>query len=67
MSTLTSSRRFVSSRSSWLAAIVTLPTWLPLPADADSQFDGRYSGRITCDVIPGQTTEPLNTSIRLSE
>jgi hypothetical protein len=38
---------------------------LPHSASADSKFDGRYSGRITCDAIPGQTSVPLNTSFSI--
>ena len=44
----------------WFAAASLL--WLPLAVGADSKFDGRYSGRITCDAIPGQTSVPLNTA-----
>lgn len=35
-------------------------------AFASSEFDGRYSGRITCDVIPGQTNEQLNTALSIT-
>ena len=46
--------------AAWLFA-----SCLPLGTTA-AQFDGRYNGRIKCDVIPGQTAEPLNTTFTMT-
>jgi hypothetical protein len=35
------------------------------PAGGASEYDGKYTGQITCDILPGQTTRPLRTDFLL--
>ena len=56
--------RGASSISSLLLSMATLLA--PPLASAGSEFDGRYSGTITCDAIPGQTSVALNTAFSIT-
>jgi len=44
-----------------LAAFAAVVSWLPSLAVGASEYDGRYAGLITCDIIPGQTVTQLKT------
>lgn len=48
------------------AMAAALLAWLPPSGAGAAERDGRYAGLITCDVLPGQTTQPLRTEILVS-
>jgi hypothetical protein len=35
------------------------------PAAGATEYDGKYTGQISCDILPGQTTKPLRTDFLL--
>lgn len=48
-----------------LAALAVVASWFPSPAVSASEYDGRYAGQITCDILPGQTVQPLKTEFSM--
>lgn len=46
-----------------LAALAVVAFWVP--AVSASEYDGRYAGQITCDILPGQTVQPLKTEFSM--
>lgn len=48
-----------------LAAVAAVICWLPSLAVGASEYDGRYAGLITRDIIPGQTVEQLKTEFSM--
>ena len=49
-----------------LAACAAVLASLAPPASGQLEYDGRYTGPIECDVIPGQTVQSLKTEFSLT-
>jgi len=52
-------------KSVLVAALVLAGQSCPSVARGASEYDGRYTGLINCDVLPGQTVEQLKTEFSL--
>jgi hypothetical protein len=54
------------SARAMLIAFAAVVAWLPSLAAGAAEYDGRYAGLITCDVLPGQTVQPLKTEFSVT-
>jgi hypothetical protein len=52
-------------KSVLVAVLVLAGQSCPSVATGASEYDGRYTGLINCDVLPGQTVEQLKTEFSL--
>ena len=52
-------------KSVLVVALVLAGQTCPSVARGASEYDGRYTGLINCDVLPGQTVEQLKTEFSL--